>query len=102
MTDGLIVPARHDGMAAFPGPDGTTLLVRNHEISPGADPETGAFGADLSLLDRVDRSLLYDAGRSGMPALGGGCGKGGQSPLQVGFRGPHVRMGNVVVGGRQL
>jgi secreted PhoX family phosphatase len=71
MSDGFIVPSRHDGMAAFPGPDGTTLLVRNHEVTPGADPSEGAFGADLALLNRLDRSLLYDAGTNGVPALGG-------------------------------
>ena len=31
MTDGHLTPLGHDGMAAFPGPDGTTRLVRNHE-----------------------------------------------------------------------
>lgn len=71
MSDGFFVPSRHDGMAAFRGPEGTTLLVRNHEVTPGADPEEGAFGADLALLDRLDRSLLYDAGARGVPALGG-------------------------------
>lgn len=30
----------------------------------------------------------------------GGCGKGGQSPLPVSVGGPHVRIRNVVVGGR--
>ncbi|NLE77157.1 MAG: TldD/PmbA family protein [Chloroflexi bacterium] len=30
---------------------------------------------------------------------GGGCGKGGQSPLAVGIGGPHVRIRQVVVGG---
>jgi TldD protein len=30
----------------------------------------------------------------------GGCGKGGQSPLPVSVGGPHVRIKNVVVGGR--
>jgi TldD protein len=30
-----------------------------------------------------------------------GCGKGGQNSLQVGLGGPHVRMHNVVIGGRQ-
>ncbi|OEU79955.1 MAG: hypothetical protein BA865_06685 [Desulfobacterales bacterium S5133MH4] len=34
------------------------------------------------------------------PPAGGGCGKGGQSPLPVGFGGPYVRIQNVVVGGR--
>lgn len=33
MSDGSKVPAGHDGMAAFPGPNNTTILVRNHELS---------------------------------------------------------------------
>ncbi len=35
------------------------------------------------------------------PGGPGGCGKGGQQGLRVGFGGPHVRIQNVVVGGRQ-
>ena len=31
---------------------------------------------------------------------GGGCGKGGQTPLPVTFGSPHIRIKNVVVGGR--
>ncbi|MBX9254605.1 DUF839 domain-containing protein [Desmonostoc muscorum CCALA 125] len=34
MNDGTKVPGGHDGMAAFPGPKGTVILVRNHELSP--------------------------------------------------------------------
>jgi len=71
MSDGLLVPARHDGMAAFPGPDGITILVRNHEIGAGADAELGPFGPDLALLDLIDRDLLYDNGGGNSPALGG-------------------------------
>jgi len=33
MSDGTLVPGDHDGMAAFPGPRATTILVRNHELS---------------------------------------------------------------------
>src|SRR6188768_925988 len=32
MDDGFRVPGLCDGMAAFPGPDGLTVLVRNHEM----------------------------------------------------------------------
>jgi secreted PhoX family phosphatase len=40
LDDGTTLPGRHDGMAAFPGPEGRTWLVRNHEVNgPGA-----AFG----------------------------------------------------------
>lgn len=34
MNDGHTVPDRHDGMAAFVGKKGQTILVRNHEVSP--------------------------------------------------------------------
>lgn len=40
LDDGTRLPGRHDGMAAFPGPDGTSILVRNHEVSG----PVGAFG----------------------------------------------------------
>ncbi|WP_078544840.1 alkaline phosphatase PhoX [Litchfieldia alkalitelluris] len=35
MTDGSPIPGMFDGMAAFEGPNNTTVLVRNHEISGG-------------------------------------------------------------------
>ena len=36
LPDGTVLPGRHDGMAAFPGPDGNVWLVRNHELNnPG-------------------------------------------------------------------
>lgn len=71
MNDGLIVPALHDGMATFPGPDGLTLLVRNHEVSWGASGELGPFGEGHRLLDRIDASRIFDPGAAGEPALGG-------------------------------
>ena len=40
LDDGTALPGRHDGMAAFRGPRGNYILVRNHEIN-GA---TAAFG----------------------------------------------------------
>ncbi len=33
LTDGTTLPGRHDGMAAFPGPNGNVMLVRNHEVN---------------------------------------------------------------------
>lgn len=35
LDNGLRTPAGHDGMAAFAGPDGTVILIRNHELDPG-------------------------------------------------------------------
>ena len=38
LSDGSPVPARHDGMAAFEGAGGMTVLVRNHELDPTQKP----------------------------------------------------------------
>jgi len=34
LTNGDPVPCRHDGMGAFKGTNGATILVRNHEVNP--------------------------------------------------------------------
>jgi len=70
MDDGLFVPGKHDGMAAFAGPDGTTILVRNHELEPG-DKEVGPFGKKNELLEYADQRRFYDYGRAEKPCLGG-------------------------------
>lgn len=36
MSDRSIAPSNYDGMAAFAGKNGTTILVRNHELYPNA------------------------------------------------------------------
>ncbi|RHW24265.1 DUF839 domain-containing protein [Nocardioides immobilis] len=33
LTDGTLLPGRHDGMGAFAGPDDSVILVRNHEVN---------------------------------------------------------------------
>ncbi len=33
LDDGTLLPGRHDGMAAFPAPDGNVWLIRNHELN---------------------------------------------------------------------
>jgi secreted PhoX family phosphatase len=70
MDDGLLVPARQDGMAAFPGKDGTVLLVCNHE-NPARLQSFGPFGATAERLDKVDRSRVYDYGKGSTPGTGG-------------------------------
>ncbi|MCA9296858.1 MAG: DUF839 domain-containing protein, partial [Phycisphaerales bacterium] len=70
MDDGFYVPALHDGMGAFPGPDGLTILVRNHEIGTSA-ARFGAFGWNNELLDRIDPVAAYDLGHGHAPCLGG-------------------------------
>jgi secreted PhoX family phosphatase len=42
LDDGTRLPGRHDGMGAFPGPNGNVVLVRNHEVTNS--PNTPAFG----------------------------------------------------------
>jgi uncharacterized protein len=70
MSDGTPVPDRHDGMAAFPGPNNTTILVRNHEHSPG-DPvgvvapdnlkyDSTNKGGTTTLVVGPDRQLIRD------------------------------------------
>lgn len=68
MDDGLVVPGLHDGMAAFAGSNGRTVLVRNHELSSG---EGGAYGEDNALLSKLPDGALYDAGHGRTPSLGG-------------------------------
>jgi TldD protein len=55
---------------------------------------TGNVFETLEHIEMVGSDLAWSTG-------GGGCGKGGQSPLPVGLGGPHVRIRDVVVGGRQ-
>ncbi len=70
MDDGLLVPGDHDGMAAFPGPDGKTILVRNHELSPD-EVSKSAFGSNYEFINLVDQSLFYDEGSGTRPSIGG-------------------------------
>ncbi len=55
LSNGEWVPPMHDGMGAFPGRDGVTVLVRNHELDLG----------DTPILDQR-RARPYD------PLVGGG------------------------------
>ena len=59
MSDGLITPGLHDGMAAFPGPRGRVVLICNHETNPDqgiASP----YGIQNQLLDKVPKQSFYD------------------------------------------
>lgn len=70
MDDGLLVPGAHDGMAAFAAPDGRTILVRNHELTPdktGASP----FGESGMLRGGISVESFYDFGSGETPCIGG-------------------------------
>lgn len=69
MDDGLLVPGAHDGMGAFPGPDGMTLIVRNHEAAAG-DDKYSAFGRAAERAGRLGAGGVYDGGH-GTPVPGG-------------------------------
>lgn len=71
MSDGFKVPGAPDGMAAFPAPDGRCVLVRNHELNPGARPGGGAFGPGNQLAEKLPDEMIYDRGRRGAVCLGG-------------------------------
>ena len=42
LSDGTPTPGRHDGMAAFSGPGGLVILVRNHELDRNDGPMVDA------------------------------------------------------------
>lgn len=69
MTDGYRVPGNPDGMACFPGENGTIVLLRNHELTassrgpyqPGGAPPRGVpppEAYDPSLAGGVTRVVL--------------------------------------------
>ena len=72
MSDGYIVPGKHDGMCAFPMPNGNIRLIRNHEVDfnpsldvVAGDPTTAydpaAGGGTTSLeVDPVTREVVRD------------------------------------------
>lgn len=70
MNDGLRTPGLPDGMAAFPGPEGKIILVRNHEVSSEM-LLSGPFPLENGSLRLVDRAKMYDAGEGIRPHLGG-------------------------------
>ena len=70
MDDGFYIPGKLDGMCAFAGANGKTILVRNHELSLDDDKE-GPYGEKNKLFDKIDRSKVYDAGQGKLPSIGG-------------------------------
>src|SRR5262245_65998047 len=55
MSDGTPTPPLLDGMAAFAGAGGTTILVRNHEMTVSGSSDNGV---------RIPAVSRYDAGRA--------------------------------------
>ena len=70
MDDGLLVPARADGMAAFQGTRGNINLVCNHENRP-SHPDYGPFGESYERLSLIDQERVYDLGGGKTAGTGG-------------------------------
>jgi secreted PhoX family phosphatase len=69
MDDGFYVPGLADGMATFPGPDGTTILMINHEFRIGYPESMGPFKGKKKLMKQLDEELIYDIGKDGKACL---------------------------------
>ncbi len=69
MNDGLFLPGRPDGMAAFEGPNGTVTLVRNHENN--FDVEDSFHRGDENLFSSINPNIIFDAGEEGYRPAGG-------------------------------
>ena len=70
MSDGLRVPGRHDGMAAFDHGDGRVALVCNHEMDSVLKEES-AFGDSFDRLPEPMKRRVYDHGGGETPGAGG-------------------------------
>ncbi len=70
MTDGFFVPGLADGMSACPGPDGSTILICNHEYRLGYPESVGPFKGKKSLFRKFGEEMIYDKGSRGKPCLG--------------------------------
>ena len=70
MDDGLLTPGQADGMAAFQNKNGNINIVCNHENHP-ANFHYSAFDKNNSLLNSVEKNLIYDAGEGITPGTGG-------------------------------
>lgn len=69
MNDGLLMPGMYDGMGSF-SHAGKTILIRNHENTPGADA-LGPFGKNNELLHKVNKNKIYDFGKGEDTCVGG-------------------------------
>ena len=70
MNDGLLSPGAHDGMGVFKWKKNKMILIRNHELSPGA-VASGPFGKNNELLNRVSKDDIYDFGKGERICYGG-------------------------------
>ena len=96
VEDGLYVKNWYGGMTSmeqFTFSAGETYMIRDGQIAETVRPVmlSGNVFSTLANLDGVANDLEMNEG--------GGCGKGGQSPLPVSNGSPHIRLRNCLVGG---
>ena len=70
MSDGFRTPGAPDGMAAFAGPKGKVVLIRNHELTP-EETFKGPWGIGNHLFSMMDSERVYDLGKGKFPHIGG-------------------------------
>jgi secreted PhoX family phosphatase len=70
MTDGFYVPGLADGMSASPGPEGSTILICNHEFRIGYPESVGPFKGKKTLSGKIGEDMIYDPGNKGNLCLG--------------------------------
>jgi secreted PhoX family phosphatase len=70
MNDDFYVPGLPDGMGAFPGSDGLTIILRNHEIRFENPDWVGAFKGKKKLWENLDKELIFDTYPDGRPLPG--------------------------------
>jgi TldD protein len=81
-------------MEMFTFSSGETYMIRNGKVAEIVRPVvlTGNVFNTLMNIDAIGDDLEMNQG--------GGCGKGGQSPLPVSNGSPHIRIQNCLVGGK--
>lgn len=70
MTDGFYTPGAFDGMGVFKEKNNKMILIRNHELSPGAI-KNGPFGNKNELLGKLNINEIYDLGNTHNLCCGG-------------------------------
>jgi TldD protein len=81
-------------MEQFTFSAGEAYMIRNGQVAELIRPVvlSGNLFVTLENIDMIGNDLEMNQG--------GGCGKGGQVPLPVSNGSPHIRIRNVLVGGR--
>ncbi len=95
---GIYACDAHGGQTAlenFSFSSGYAYMIRDGEVAEMVKDVilSGNLFTTLMNIDAIGNDFEWDHG-------GGGCGKGGQNGLPVSFGAPHVRIQNVVIGGK--